>query len=80
MSELVHQQYNVNQALANLLLLVLGVGAVIGVLVGGRLGDAMLKRRFLNCRVFVAAVSCGDRGAAFVPALPPTTRPPRCPT
>jgi MFS family permease len=68
-SELVHNQYGVNQALANLLILVLGVGAVLGVLIGGRLGDGMLKRRFLNSRVFVAAVACAIATAAFVPAL-----------
>jgi len=68
-SELVHQQYHLGQALANLLLLVLGVGAVIGVLIGGRLGDGMLKRRFLNSRVFVAAVSAAIAVAAFIPAL-----------
>jgi MFS family permease len=49
--------------------LVLGVGAVIGVLIGGRLGDGMLKRRFLNSRVFVAAISAAIATVAFVPAL-----------
>jgi MFS family permease len=68
-AELVHQQYGINTALANLLLLVVGLGAVIGVLVGGRLGDSLLRRRFLNGRVFVAAVSSAIAAGAFIPAL-----------
>jgi MFS family permease len=68
-AELVHQQYGISQALANLLILVLGVGAVLGVLLGGRIGDGLLRRRFLNGRVFVAAVSSAIATAAFVPAL-----------
>jgi MFS family permease len=68
-AEMVHQQYGINTALANLLILVVGLGAVIGVLIGGRLGDSMLRRRFLNARVFVAAVSAAIAAGAFIPAL-----------
>jgi MFS family permease len=68
-TEMVHQQYSVNQALANVLILVLGIGAVIGVLVGGRIGDRLLRRRFLNGRVFVAALGLTIAVVAFVPAL-----------
>lgn len=68
-AEMVHQQYGINTAFANLLILVVGLGAVIGVLIGGRLGDALLHRRFLNGRVFVAAVAALIAVAAFVPAL-----------
>jgi MFS family permease len=68
-AEMVHQQYGINVALANLLILVVGIGAVIGVLVGGRLGDSLLRRRFLNARVFVAAVSAVIAAGAFIPAL-----------
>jgi len=39
------------------------------VLVGGRLGDTLLRRRFLNGRVFVAAISAAIAAGAFVPAL-----------
>ena len=67
--EMVQQQYGVNTALANFLILVVGIGAVAGVLVGGRLGDSMLRRRFLNSRVFVAAVGSAIATVAFVPAL-----------
>jgi MFS family permease len=68
-SELVHQQYGVDQALANLLILALGVGAVVGVLVGGRLGDALLARGHLNGRMLVAAITSGIAALAFIPAL-----------
>jgi MFS family permease len=68
-AEMVHQQYGIDTALANALILVVGVGAVLGVLIGGRLGDALLHRRFLNGRVFVAALSAAIAAGAFVPAL-----------
>jgi MFS family permease len=68
-AEMVHQQYGINTALANILILVVGIGAVLGVLVGGRLGDALLHRRFLNGRVFVAAISAVIAAGAFIPAL-----------
>jgi MFS family permease len=68
-AELVHQQYGIDQALANLLILALGLGAVIGVLVGGRLGDALLGRGILNGRMLVAAVTSGIAALAFIPAL-----------
>ena len=64
-----HQQYGVNQALANLLILTLGLGAVVGVLLGGRIGDALLARGMLNGRMLVAAVTSGMAAVAFVPAL-----------
>ncbi|HVW80001.1 MAG TPA: MFS transporter [Mycobacteriales bacterium] len=67
--EMAQQQYGVNTALANFLILVVGLGAIIGVLVGGRLGDTMLRRRFLNSRVFVAAVSSAIAAGTFIPAL-----------
>jgi MFS family permease len=67
--ELVHQQYGLNQALANLLILVLGLGAVLGVLIGGRIGDALLRRGVLKGRLIVAAVSSGVAAIAFIPAL-----------
>jgi MFS family permease len=68
-AELVHQQYGLNQAFANLLMLALGAGAVIGVLVGGRIGDALLRRGVLNGRLIVAAITSGIAALAFIPAL-----------
>jgi MFS family permease len=62
-------QYRIGQALANLLMLALGAGALLGVLGGGRLGDYLLKRRYLNGRIMVPAVSALATVALFVPAL-----------
>jgi MFS family permease len=67
--EFVHGQYGVNQVLANLLLLVVGGGAVIGVLAGGPLGDALLRRGHISGRVTVAAVAAVVTVLAFIPAL-----------
>jgi MFS family permease len=68
-AELVHQQYGLDQALANLLMLALGAGAVIGVIVGGRIGDALLRRGILKGRLLVAAISVSLAAVCFIPAL-----------
>lgn len=62
-------QYRIGQALANVLMLVLGGGAIIGVLVGGRLGDFLLHRRYLNGRILVPAIAALGAVVVFVPAL-----------
>ncbi len=67
--EFVRGQYGVGQVLANLLLLVVGAGAVIGVLVGGPLGDALLRRGRLDGRIMVAAVAAVLTVLLFIPAL-----------
>ena len=63
------RQYGIDQAVANLLLLVVGVGAVGGVLLGGTLGDFLLDRRHLNGRITVSAVSAAAAVILFIPAL-----------
>jgi MFS family permease len=67
--EFVKSQYHVAQFLANLLMLVVGAGAVLGVLIGGRVGDSLVRRGRLNGRVLVAAVSAIATALLFVPAL-----------
>jgi MFS family permease len=67
--EFVRGQYGVGQVLANFLLLVVGAGAVIGVLTGGPLGDALLRRGRINGRVMVAAVAAAATVVLFIPAL-----------
>ncbi len=62
-------QYHVQQVIATLLLLVVGAGAVLGVLVGGRLGDRLVQRGRLNGRILVAAVSAVATTVLFIPAL-----------
>jgi MFS family permease len=67
--EFVRGQYGVNQVLANFLLLVVGGGAVIGVLTGGPLGDLLLRRGQINGRVLVAAWAAVATVLLFIPAL-----------
>ena len=67
--EFVSHQYRTSQVVANLLLLVLGVGAVAGILIGGPLGDLLLHRGRINGRVLVAAVAAVLSAVLFIPAL-----------
>jgi MFS family permease len=67
--EFVRGQYGIGQVLANFLLLVVGAGAVIGVLAGGPLGDALLHRGHISGRVQVAAVAATATVLFFIPAL-----------
>ena len=67
--EFVKDQYRIGQALANLLLLAIGGGALLGILTGGRVGDLLLGRRYLNGRILVAGVAALATVALFIPAL-----------
>jgi MFS family permease len=67
--EFTRQQYHVGQVLANLLMLVVGGGAVAGVLVAGPLGDRLLRRGQLNGRIHVAAFAAVAVVLLFIPAL-----------
>lgn len=62
-------QYEVAQFLASLLMLVVGAGAVFGVLLGGRVGDALVHRGHLRGRLVVAAVAAFLTTILFIPAL-----------
>jgi MFS family permease len=62
-------QYGINQALASSLLLVVGAGALAGVLFGGAVGDWLLKRGRLNSRVLTPAVAAVLTTILFVPAI-----------
>ena len=68
-SQFAKEQYDINQALANLLLLVVGTGAIGGVLLGGAIGDRLLKRGNINGRILTAAVSAALTVVFFAPAL-----------
>jgi MFS family permease len=63
------EQYGIDQALASTLLLVIGAGALAGVLFGGAIGDRLLKRGLLNARVWTPAVSAALTTVLFVPAI-----------
>jgi MFS family permease len=63
------EQYGIDQALASSLLLVIGAGALAGVLFGGALGDRLLKGGLLNARVWTPAVAAALTTLLFVPAI-----------
>lgn len=63
------EQYGIDQALASSLLLVVGVGALAGVLFGGAFGDWLLKRGLLTARVWTPAVAAALTTLLFVPAI-----------
>ena len=67
--EFARDQYGVNQALANVLLLGIGAGGVLGVLAGGTLGDELIRRRRLGGRILVSALAATATTLLFVPAL-----------
>lgn len=68
-SEFAKEQYRINQAFANVLLLLVGIGAVVGVLAGGFLGDWLVHKRYLKGRILVSVVAATGATVLFVPAL-----------
>ncbi len=67
--EFVGQQYGVGTFVATLMMLAIGAGAVLGVLVGGRAGDAMVKRGRIDGRMLVAGVAAMATVLLFIPPL-----------
>jgi MFS family permease len=67
--EFAKDQYRASQALANLMLLVVGGGAIVGVVAGGQIGDALVRRGYLNGRIFVSVVTAAASALLFVPAI-----------
>lgn len=65
----IQHHYGLSQGIATLLLGAVGVGALIGVVGGGRLGDRMLERGNVNGRITVGAYSFMISTALFVPFL-----------
>lgn len=61
--------YGLGQAIATLLLGVLGLGALVGVLVGGRLADGLIRGGNVNARISVGGASFIVAAALFLPAL-----------
>jgi MFS family permease len=68
-TEFVREQYRVDQVLANGLLLLIGLGAVVGTLIAGGLSDRLLRGGFLNARILVAALAAIGVTVLFIPAL-----------
>ena len=67
--EFTTEQYSIGQAVANLLLLVIGAGAILGVLAGGFLGDALVRRGHVNGRILVSALTATAATILFFPAI-----------
>jgi MFS family permease len=67
--EFTERHYRIGQGLANVVLLVVGVGAVAGVLAGGHLGDWLVRRGYLPGRIVVSAVAAAAATALFAEAL-----------
>jgi MFS family permease len=63
------KQYGIDQALANLLLLAVGAGAVAGVVLGGNLGDWLLGKGYLTGRITTAVIGAAGTTLIFIPAL-----------
>ena len=68
-TEFVKRQYGIGQGMATLALLLLGAGAVAGVLTGGRAGDALLRRQHLTGRMTVSAAAATATVAVAIPAM-----------
>jgi len=67
--EFISHQYGIDQALAGLPLLVVGTGAIVGVLGGGALADRLLRHGFLNARILVSALAATAATILFVPPM-----------
>jgi len=67
--EFSEKHYGIGQGAASSLTLLLGIGALLGVLSGGRLADRLLARGRAAARVEVPGVSVLLAGLVFVPAL-----------
>jgi MFS family permease len=67
--EFVTKQYGIAQALSTLVLIVVGAGGVVGVLLGGTIGDALLHRGYLSGRILVSIVAAVAAVILFIPAI-----------
>ncbi|HET6876503.1 MAG TPA: MFS transporter [Jatrophihabitans sp.] len=63
------KHYDLSQSGASALTLVIGIGALLGVLVGGRLADRLLRNGHISARVQVPGVTVLCAAVIFVPAL-----------
>lgn len=65
----VRGHYGLGQSAATLLVPVIGVAALVGVLFGGRLADALIRRGILAGRIWVGGIGYIVASAIFLPAL-----------
>jgi sugar phosphate permease len=62
-------RFDLGQTMASSLAVLLGLGAIVGVLLAGRLGDRLIDRGRLTGRVLVAAMAYLLATVAFLPGL-----------
>jgi predicted MFS family arabinose efflux permease len=62
-------EYGLSRSAANLALLAVGAGGLLGLLVGGRLGDTLIERGYVNGRLVVSTVSYVVGAVALAPAF-----------
>lgn len=65
--------YHLSQAAASPLILVVGIGALVGVVLGGRLADRLLRRGRVRARVLVPTVCLLALVPVFAPAIVTTS-------
>ncbi len=70
---LLHGRYGVGEGAANMLLFVIGLGAILGVLSGGRLADYLLSRHRVSARPVISGICFLIAVAFFLPGLATTS-------
>lgn len=65
----IRNRFGLGQAVATTLSVGLGAGAIIGVLLAGRVADRLIERGHINARVVVTAVAFLSAATFFLPAL-----------
>ena len=63
------EAYGVGRSTADIALLIAGAGAIVGILAGGRIGDALIARGHLNGRLVVSSWSYVAAAGALAPAF-----------
>ncbi len=66
-------RYEVSQSLASVLFILVAGGALAGVVLSGRISDAMIRRGRTPARLIVGAVAYAATAVAFVPGVLATT-------
>jgi predicted MFS family arabinose efflux permease len=67
--EFTTRQYGIDHVVATVVLLVVGAGAVAGVLAGGAIGDWLLRHGHINGRITVSAACAIATTVLFVPPI-----------
>jgi MFS family permease len=65
----VEDHYNVHLASAELVLILLVIGALIGTLVSGRISDILVRRGFIEARVLIPAACYMGAAALLIPGI-----------